>query len=78
MTLEHFPLFTCDIVYPNPLVGRAAGDKAVLQDGVNRRGRGRVRERQAVRLGSIQQRGDKGNGLARSDDDSVRLCRELH
>lgn len=37
MTLEHFPLFACQIVNANPFVAGATGHKAVLQDGMNGR-----------------------------------------
>ena len=60
VALQDIALRAIEAVYPHPLVGRAAGDKPVLQDGVDGCGRGRVGQGEAVRLVAVRERGDEG------------------
>ena len=78
VTFEQVSLFAIQIVHPNPLVASASGDEPILQDRVDRSGRGGVRQSEAMSLASIQQSRDERDRLARGDDKPVRRCREFH
>ena len=43
MALEHFTFLARNVVYADPFVAGAARNEAILQDGVDRRGRWRIR-----------------------------------
>lgn len=78
VTLEQLALFARNVMYADPLVTSATRDEPILQNGMNRGGRRRVRKRQGVRLRRIRQHGNERHSLARGDDDPVRGPRQLH
>lgn len=78
VTFEDVSLFAIEIMHPNPFVASAPSDEAILQDRMDRSGRRRVRQSEAMSLAAIQQSWDERDRLPRGDDKPVRWCREFH